>query len=236
MILYKKSQSKMKTMKLMKTIIWMKIHKIKISKISMINKPLRSLLNINLKKTMKTTNMDFRINNRNITLITRNKTNSKINQMNNRWMNSLVKTFSMNSKMIIKMIISFKKNISINITKRNISSLNPRKKLGLFMQKIMFKENRLKKDLEMVMFSEIDNIIISKKNQISGNIWLIFLIWCLNWQETTMFLIQWDMLLAYFWLLLLYGHWCSFIVWLIILNTQNQERKRNFRKDSRKLN
>ena len=154
----------------------MKIHKIKISKISMINKPLRSLLNINLKKTMKTTNMDFRINNRNITLITRNKTNSKINQMNNRLMNSLVKTLSMNSKMIIKMIISFKKNISINITKRNISSLNPRKKLGLFMQKIMFKEIRLKKDLEMVMFSEIDNIIISKKNQISGNIWLIFLI------------------------------------------------------------
>ena len=142
MILNKKSQSKMKTMKWMKTMIWMKIHKIKISKISMINKPLRSLLNINLKKTMKTTNMDFRINNRNITLITRNKTNSKINQMNNRWMNSLVKTFSMNSKMIIKMIISFKKNISINITKRNISSLNPRKKLGLFMQKIMFKENR----------------------------------------------------------------------------------------------
>ncbi len=142
MILYKKSQSKMKTMKWMKTMIWMKIHKIKIIKISMINKPLRSLLNINLKKTMKTTNMDFRINNRNITLITRNKTNSKINQMNNRWMNSLVKTFSMNSKMIIKMIISFKKNISINITKRNISSLNPRKKLGLFMQKIMFKENR----------------------------------------------------------------------------------------------
>lgn len=142
MILNKKSQSKMKTMKWMKTMIWMKIHKIKISKISMINKPLRSLLNINLKKTMKKTNMDFRINNRNITLITRNKTNSKINQMNNRWMNSLVKTFSMNSKMIIKMIISFKKNISINITKRNISSLNPRKKLGLFMQKIMFKENR----------------------------------------------------------------------------------------------
>jgi len=142
MILNKKSQSKMKTIKWMKIMIWMKIHKIKISKISMINKPLRSLLNINLKKTMKTTNMDFRINNRNITLITRNKTNSKINQMNNRWMNSLVKTFSMNSKMIIKMIISFKKNISINITKRNISSLNPRKKLGLFMQKIMFKENR----------------------------------------------------------------------------------------------
>ena len=142
MILNKKSQSKMKTMKWMKTMIWMKIHKIKIIKISMINKPLRSLLNINLKKTMKKTNMDFRINNRNITLITRNKTNSKINQMNNRWMNSLVKTFSMNSKMIIKMIISFKKNISINITKRNISSLNPRKKLGLFMQKIMFKENR----------------------------------------------------------------------------------------------
>ena len=142
MILNKKSQSKMKTIKWMKIMIWMKIHKIKISKISMINKPLRSLLNINLKKTMKTTNMDFRINNRNITLITRNKTNSKINQMNNRWMNSLVKTFSMNSKMIIKMIISFKKNISINITKRNISSLNPRKKLGLFMQKIMFKEIR----------------------------------------------------------------------------------------------
>ena len=142
MILNKKSQSKMKTMKWMKTMIWMKINKIKIIKISMINKPLRSLLNINLKKTMKKTNMDFRINNRNITLITRNKTNSKINQMNNRWMNSLVKTFSMNSKMIIKMIISFKKNISINITKRNISSLNPRKKLGLFMQKIMFKENR----------------------------------------------------------------------------------------------
>jgi hypothetical protein len=41
----------------------MKIHKIKIIKISMINKPLRSLLNINLKKTMKKTNMDFRINN-----------------------------------------------------------------------------------------------------------------------------------------------------------------------------